>query len=102
MDKIKLIESIIDIDKIRELQNRNLKVELIGTWIWVTGHTYPYKDLLKKYNFKYQKNKKAWSYHKGNRYYKKSKKDYTMEQLRFEFDAEKRRNSYTKKAIYNS
>ncbi|MBK6700698.1 MAG: J domain-containing protein [Saprospiraceae bacterium] len=40
----------------------NITIELVGTWIWVTGNTYPYKDYLKENGFCYSHLKKAWYY----------------------------------------
>jgi len=40
----------------------NITIELVGTWIWVTGKTYPYKNYLKENGFCYSHPKKAWYY----------------------------------------
>ena len=56
--------------------------EQSGCWIWVTGNTYGAKDALKAAGFKWCNNKKAWSWHAGERYYKKSKRKLSMEELR--------------------
>ena len=37
-----------------------LNVELIGTWTWVSGETYPYKDRLLEMGFVYEPLKKCW------------------------------------------
>lgn len=37
-----------------------LDVELIGTWTWVTGETYSYRDQLTALGFVYEGNKRAW------------------------------------------
>lgn len=57
-------------------------IEIIGCWIWVTGNTYGVKDALKAAGFKWCNNKKAWSWHAGERYYKKSKRKLSMDELR--------------------
>ena len=49
------------IDKIIHFEN--VKIEIIGTWIWVSGDTRPYKDILKALHFNWCKNKTAWSFH---------------------------------------
>ena len=51
------------IDKIIHFEN--VKIEIIGTWIWVSGDTKPYKDDLKALKFNWCKNKVAWSFHYG-------------------------------------
>ncbi len=85
VEEFKKISNIIELSKIKELLRRGLRVERIGNWIWVTGHTLNSKELLKEYGFKWNKSKFAWFYHKGN-YYKKSQKDYTLEELRKAFE----------------
>ena len=82
---MKELAKIIDLNKIYELQRRGLRIERIGTWIWVTGHTLQHKQLLKQYGFKFNRDKFAWSYHKGSRYVKKSNKNYTLKELRESF-----------------
>lgn len=39
-------------------------IEIIGTWIWVSGNTYPNREVLKFSGYTYSKTKKAW-YHTG-------------------------------------
>ena len=69
-------------DLIRTLTKFNgCIVELIGSWIWVSGNTKEYKDELKKLNFKWSKNKAAWFFHEGE-YHKRNGKVYNMEDLR--------------------
>ena len=50
----------------------DIQIEIIGTWIWVTGNTKAYKEELKQLHLHYAKNKKAWYIHfddgyRGNR-----------------------------------
>lgn len=56
-------------------------VELIGSWIWVSGNTYEYREHLRNLKFNYSRQKKAWYYHEGA-YHKKSKTHYSMDTLR--------------------
>ena len=58
-----------------------IKVELIGTWLWVSGETRTYKEQLKEYGFKWSKNKTSWYYHEGT-YRRRSKKDFDMDAIR--------------------
>lgn len=46
------INSIIGFDKIH--------IELLGSWLWLTGDTYPIRNYLKTNGFNYSKPKKAW------------------------------------------
>lgn len=69
-------------DLIRTLTRFNgCLVELIGSWIWVTGNTKEYKEELKKLNFKWSSKKAAWYFHEGE-YHKRNGKVYNMEDLR--------------------
>lgn len=35
-------------------------VELTGSWVWLSGNTYPYRETIKKHGFRYSKSKKKW------------------------------------------
>lgn len=56
-------------------------IEVIGSWIWVSGDTKEYKETLKGMGFKFSGKKVAWYYHKGE-YVKKSKNKFNMDDLR--------------------
>lgn len=58
-----------------------VKLELCGSWLWVTGDTKPYKEDLKHLGFKYAYKKNAWFYHHG-KYIKRSKKSFNMNDIR--------------------
>lgn len=62
----------------------DLTVEVIGSWIWVTGNTQEHREELKAAGLKYAGNKKAWYFHFGV-YRKRSKRRFTMEDLREEY-----------------
>lgn len=38
----------------------NLEIEICGTWLWLSGNTYPYRDVLKAAGFRWSKSKKRW------------------------------------------
>lgn len=40
---------------------KNCKIEIIGNWIWVSGNTKYYKEILKSLKFNWINNKKAWA-----------------------------------------
>jgi len=62
------------------------KIEIIGSWIWISGNTYIYKNDLKALNFKWSANKQAWYYHTGE-YHKITKKSYSLDAIRSMFGA---------------
>ncbi|HEY3369394.1 MAG TPA: hypothetical protein VGK10_01020 [Prolixibacteraceae bacterium] len=59
----------------------NIIIELIGSWIWITGNTYAIRALLKEEGFKFSSPKSAWYFHSGE-YIKKSGILLSMEELK--------------------
>lgn len=68
-----IIEKLIHLD--------GIEIEICGSWLWITGNTFPNRETLKELHFKYSKNKNAWYYHEEG-YTKHSKKTFTLEQIR--------------------
>ena len=58
-----------------------IEIELCGTWLWITGSTYAHKDAIKAAGCKWSAKKKAWYYHSGE-YTRKSRKGYSMDEIR--------------------
>lgn len=73
------------IDKLIHMANIN--IEICGSWVWVTGQTYQYKETLKGIGFKFSKQKTAWYYH-GEGYRKHNSKTYSLEEIRYLFGSE--------------
>ena len=65
-----------------------VEIDIIGSWIWLSGNTKKYKDQIKELNFKWSSNKCAWYYHTGS-YKKKSKKKFNLNELKEMFDSSK-------------
>ncbi len=75
-----------DLDKeIRDLVNRiinldGLNIEIVGTWIWVDGNTFPHREALKECGFQWSRSRKKWHaapYEDGTpKYYKGKRKDF--------------------------
>lgn len=42
-----------------------IKIEIMGSWIWISGRTYNYADTFRKLTFKWSANKKAWYWYQG-------------------------------------
>jgi hypothetical protein len=54
-----LDKAIMDIlSKIINLDG--IEIEIIGYWVWVSGDTYPVKEILKEVGFKFSGSKKSW------------------------------------------
>ena len=72
--------------KLREILQKivgfnGIDIEIIGSWIWVSGNTYLFKNELKANGFKWASNKRMWYWHSDN-YQKKSRKSLSMENIR--------------------
>lgn len=65
----------------RIIHFEGIKIEVIGTWIWISGNSFLYRESLKQMGFSWCSKKKAWSYHK-EAFKKKSRNELTMEELR--------------------
>jgi len=63
-------------------------IELIGSWIWITGNTFPVRGMLKNEGYKFSHPKAAWYWHKGE-YFKKSGKLMSMDDMRDAWGSEK-------------
>lgn len=50
-------------------------IEIVGSWIWLSGNTYPYKDIIKAAGFFWSTKHKKW-YYSGDK--KKSKRHSKM------------------------
>lgn len=70
----------IEIDQeLRDIINKivrfeGLKIEVVGTWIWCDGNSYPYKEELKGLGFQWSRARKKWhftpyesAWHKGHK-----------------------------------
>ena len=60
---------------------RGVKGEVCGTWLWVTGRTYPFRTRLNELGLKWAPKKKAW-YWKPADEYKRTKKEFALDDIR--------------------
>lgn len=58
-----------------------IDIEICGSWVWVTGNTYPHREALKAAGLRYAKSKAAW-YWKPEGSRSKARRSYTMEEIR--------------------
>lgn len=58
-----------------------IDIEICGSWVWVTGNTYPNREALKAAGLRYAKSKAAW-YWKPEGSRSKARRSYTMEEIR--------------------
>lgn len=64
-----------------------ITIEIIGSWIWVTGATFPYRETLKASGYWWSKSKKAW-YHNGEKEKTRHRGHYSLDELRGRFGSE--------------
>lgn len=76
---IKIIDSIIG--------NANITIELCGSWIWLTGTTFPIKDKLKELGFRWHGKKKSW-YWTADGFKKRRFKSLSMDEIRMKYGSE--------------
>jgi len=57
----------------------NISIEICGSWLWVSGNTYPIKNELKELGLRWNSKKKSW-YFAGSKSY--NKKSYSMKNIR--------------------
>lgn len=65
-----------------------IEIELIGSWIWITGNTFAVRETLKGEGYRFSHTKTAWYWHKGE-YRKKSGKLMSMDDMREAWGAQK-------------
>lgn len=78
-DMARIIEALIHI--------KGLRVELIGSWLWVTGETKANKDFLHDLGLRYASGKKAWFWTPDDKP-RFGKLHFSMNDLRREFGVE--------------
>ena len=59
-----------------------LHIEICGSWVWVTGRTKDYKDILKSAGFKWASKKKSWYFRPASEGARKKRGTYSMEKIR--------------------
>lgn len=40
-----------------------VQIDIVGSWVWLTGNTFIHKDVIKSLGFKWASKKKAWYWH---------------------------------------
>lgn len=68
---------------LNEIVNFNMKIEIIGSWIWCFN-CYAYKERLKELGFKWAAKKKAWTWHFGE-YKRHHSKEVTLDEIRSKY-----------------
>ena len=76
----------------------NADVEIIGSWVWVSGG-YEYRELLKSIGFRYAPKKKCWCWHFGT-YKRHHKTKVSLDEIRMKYGS-KTVNSKSKQFALN-
>ena len=73
-------------EMIMKVINYPVNVEVIGSWIWLTGDTKPHRAEFKKLGFRFSPEKCSWYWHNPiDGYRKRSKKTFQMNEIRSMF-----------------
>ncbi len=76
------------LNKLFSLKMEKVEIEIVGSFIWLTGNTKPYREEIKELKFRYSPKKYAW-YKAPNDYKKRSRKNYDMETIRGMYGSQK-------------
>ena len=63
-----------------------ISVELCGSWLWITGNTYSYREQLKLFGCRWSKGHKKWYWTKDE--YRRQKGHNSMAEIRFKYGSE--------------
>lgn len=77
----------IELEKIISLilHFENINIELIGSWVWVSGDTKEIKEKLKEIGFKWASKKKMWFYGEMK---KRNHKEQSLEDIKAKYGSE--------------
>ena len=77
----------LDLEKIisQILHFENITIELVGSWIWLSGDTKEIKDKLKELGFKWASKKKMWFYGEMK---KRNHKEQSLEDIKAKYGSE--------------
>lgn len=74
--------------------NMNVQIEVCGSWVWITGNTKPYKDILKDNGYKWACKKKAW-YFRPSDFKSFSRGKYSLDDIRANYGSNNIRPSFS-------
>lgn len=64
------------------MKYQDIEIEIIGSWVWVTGKTFPIKTQLKEAGLNFSKRKKAWYWNGGQERKRRYKGSYSLDEIR--------------------
>lgn len=84
------------IDQIISIEGIN--IEIIGTWIWISGNTYPVREDIKETGFKWHRAKKMWYWHAGE-YNRFKSKEMDIDEIRRKYGSDKIKNQFNQNRL---
>ena len=69
------------------IMNLPLEIEICGAWVWLSGDTRPYKELLKQNGFRWAPKKERWFY-RPEEYRSSSRGQWSMEKIRTKYGSQ--------------
>ncbi|MEI5995638.1 molecular chaperone DnaJ [Candidatus Enterococcus mansonii] len=82
------------------LEMVSVSVEIIGSFIWVSGNTKPYKDQLKELGLRWSSKKLSW-YKSPEGYKRYGKKNYGMNEIRQMYGSQRVNEEKKQKLVTN-
>lgn len=94
------VESELKIDEqmreaLEKIIHLEITIEIVGSWIWLSGNTFPYKTEIKEAGFKFAGKKKAWYWNDGT-FKKRSKKSFSLDEIKDKYGSEEVKTKYKK------
>lgn len=74
-------------DILNQVIDLNINIEIIGSWIWVSGDTYSVKETLKRLGFNWINKRKMWAWHQEE-YTKRRNSNKSLDELRSYYGSE--------------
>lgn len=78
----KIINTVLLLDKNQE---GKITLDILGTFIWIGGDTYPHKETFKKLGLRWSRNKQKW-YKAPKGYRRYGKKQYSYNEIKNMYD----------------
>jgi curved DNA-binding protein CbpA len=78
---------------IEKLITMPLIIELVGSWLWVSGQTYTYAPQLREYGLQFSKSKKMWYWYSGDMSKKRRSSKKSYDEIKAHYGCERVDNS---------
>jgi len=81
-------ETVMYPEIIDQIISFDVKIEIIGNWIWLSGNTFPYRKKLRSIGFYFAPKKKNW-YYRPRQYKSRNRNSMPMDYIRKKYGSEK-------------